>query len=1128
MRRKTLSLCVLFFICFSLLAFSQSKEKIDLSLTNVTLKEFFSTVEKKLGYSFMYSNVDIDDSKRISVDVKNATINSLLDKVFKDQPLSYEISTNKIVLTKTDKTNLQQPTQSKKIKGVILDETGEPIIGVSVVIKGTTRGTTTDLDGKFDLDASTNEILLISYVGFEKQEIKINDKTLFDIKLKEDSKILDEVVVIGYGTLRKSDLTGALASVDTKDIATKATSNPAEALQGVVAGVNVQKNSGLAGAGASVKIRGVNTFGSNEPLYVIDGFPGSINSVNPNDIESMEILKDAAAAAIYGSVAANGVIIVTTKNGKSGKTQVDINSYASVTKTAKRLKMLDAEGYLAVHKRMYEEYNRYDPNPVKLPAYLSNPGSHNTDWQDEVFRTGFSTTQSVAIRGGQTDTKYALSANLTEEKGIVVSNSMTQQNGRMKISTKKNIFTIDGNMAFTGTKRKTPNFSLKEVYMISPLVPVHDENEKYGFGLTNWGDLPNNMNVMANDHYISSWVKKQSIAANASVGVDIMKGLMYKISYSYRGDNTQSYYHRPDFISDSKNPYEYPYYEETRSYWEEQVFDNLLNYSKKIDKHSINAMLGTSMTLQSYNWNKIGVEGKQTVYSIKNGAIATDIRPGGFHDPNFMTIDAGIGGTFDASGSKYKYNRMSYFGRLNYSYDDRYLFQFTFRRDGSSKFGKDSRFGNFPSIALGWRINQEAFFPENTSISNLKLRASWGKLGNEVALGYYDHQALISTYNNLYMGYVQGDGNNPWAGSIARVLENRKLQWETTVSKNIGLDYGFLNNTITGTINYFNNTTEKLLITKKMAPSAGLLDPILNVGKLRNSGFEFEINYSKNTGDFKYNVGLNVSLLKNKVVELADDDQILLGNGLKFDTEHYPNQTRVGRAIGSFFLYKTDGIFQSEAEVNAHKNKDGELLLKDAKPGDIRFVDTNGDGVIDDNDKEYAGTGIPKAEINLNLSASFKGFDFSALIGSGWGHKLYNGNRYFYEGMNSGSNFLTSTLDAWTPENRNTSVPRAVYQDPNGNTRESDRFLESGDFIRLRQVQIGYTLPKSLLSKIKSENLRIYISGENLLTWTKYKGIDPEFAPTGVNGVSPVLNTGVDRYIFPFTRSYVLGLQFTF
>ncbi len=1122
MRRHVCSLCVLFVVCFGLQVSAQVKNKIDLSMKNVTLKEFFTTVEKKYGYSFMYSNLDVDDSKRISVNEKAASINTLLDKAFSNLPISHEISSSKVILKKPVKAVSHASAQLRRIKGIVKDEKGEALIGVSVLIKGTTRGTLTDMNGGFELDAATGETLVVTYVGYESQELKVQDRPLINVVLKEDNKVLDEVVVIGYGTLRKSDLTGSLSSVDTKEIASRATSNPAEAIQGVVAGVNVQKSSGIAGSAPSVKIRGVSTFGSNEPLYIIDGFPGSISSVNPNDIESMEVLKDAAAAAIYGSVAANGVIIVTTRRGKAGKVQVDINSYASSTQTAKRLDMLDAQGYLAVHKRMYDEYNKYESKKVNLPGYLSNPGTHNTDWQDEVFRTGFSTTQSVAVSAGQNDTRMSLSANITDEKGVVISNSLKQQNARIKVSTKKNIFSIDGNMSFTGSKTMSPNFSLKEVYMLSPLVPVYDPEQQGGFGLTNWGGIPNNVNVVADEHFKSSWTKRQNVTGNASVGVDIIKGLTFKSSYSYRGNNYQYYYHRPAFASDVKNPYEYPYYSENRSYWEEQVIDNLLNYTNKFDKHSVNALAGTSLTLQSSNWNSVGVEGKKTVYSVKNGVLVTNELPEGFLDPYFMTIDAGNGGTFSADGSRYKYNRMSYFGRLNYSYDDRYLVQFTIRRDGSSKFGEDSRYGNFPSVALGWRINDEPFFPENTGVSNLKLRASWGRLGNEVALGYYDHQALITTYNDLYMGYVQGSGSNPWPGSIAMGLENRILRWETTTSKNLGLDYGFLNNALSGTVNYYHNTTKDLLITKKLALSSGLVDPILNVGKIRNSGLEVELNYTKNAGDFRYNVGMNLSTLNNKILSLANEDQVLMGVGLKYGTEHFPNQTRVGYPIGAFFLYKTDGIFQNEQEVAAHKNKDGDLLQESARPGDLRFVDTNGDGVIDDTDKEYCGTGMPKVEANLKLGASYKGFDFSALIGSGWGHKLYNGNRYFYEGMNSGSNFLASTLDAWTPENRNSKIPRAVLQDPNGNTRESDRFLEKGDFVRLRQIQLGYTLPKSALARIQSEQLRIYISGENLLTWTKYEGIDPEFAPSGV------LSTGVDRLIFPFTRSYVVGLQFSF
>jgi outer membrane receptor protein involved in Fe transport len=373
----------------------------------------------------------------------------------------------------------------------------------------------------------------------------------------------------------------------------------------------------------------------------------------------------------------------------------------------------------------------------------------------------------------------------------------------------------------------------------------------------------------------------------------------------------------------------------------------------------------------------------------------------------------------------------------------------------------------------------------------------------------------------MYQGYVRGDGGNAWPGSIARGLENRDLKWETTDTKNIGLDFALWNSRLTGSFNYYYNETRDLLITKELAPSTGLASPVLNVGKIRNTGVELELNWNHAVGDFQYTVGFNLSTVSNKVKELSDDGQVLYGTGLKYGTEHFPTQTRVGKPIGAFYLYQADGLFQSTEEVESYVNSDGELLQPNAQPGDVRFKDVNGDGTIDEDDKVYSGTGIPKVEANLNFSAAYKGFDFSFVLGSGFGNKLYNGNRYFYEGMNSGSNFLKSTLNAWTPSNTNTDVPRAVYQDPNNNTRESTRFLEDGDFLRMRQMQLGYTLPAKISRKIYMDKLRFYISGENLFTITGYDGVDPEFS-------RGVLNTGVDNLIYPFTRSFTVGAQITF
>lgn len=599
--------------------------------------------------------------------------------------------------------------------------------------------------------------------------------------------------------------------------------------------------------------------------------------------------------------------------------------------------------------------------------------------------------------------------------------------------------------------------------------------------------------------------------------------LNFKTSYAYRGKHYRYTLHYPDYISNAQQTHLYPYNSESTYYWEEQTIDNILNFNKEFGKHSLNAMIGSSITSTKNTSNGVAVEGFATRYTVdKNGNLVSTNEPSGFLDPSFDTIDAGKGGTYTGEGTKYEYNRASFFGRINYNFDNRYLIQATMRYDGSSKFGKNNRWGCFPSIALGWRISEEKFFPKNTFINNLKFRVSWGRLGNENALGYYDFQALISSYNTYYGGYVQGSGSNPWAGAVAWNMERNDLKWETTDTKNIGFDYAMFNNRLTGSINYYINQTEDLLITKKLSPSAGYQNPILNVGKIRNRGFELELNWNDRIKDFEYGIGFNLSTTHNEVISLADKGQALYCTGLVYGTDYTPAYATEGKPISAFYLYRTDGIFQSDAEAAAYVNANGERLQPNAKAGDIRFKDINGDGVLDENDREYCGTGIPKVEANLNLTAGYKGFDLSLLFGSAWGHKLFNGNRYFYESMQTPGQMLTSVLDAWTPTNTDTDMPRAVLNDPNRNARESDRFLENGNFVRLRQAQLGYTLPTNILKKAYIEKLRFYISGENLFTITKYSGTDPEFSRS-----SP-LDTGIDSYIFPFTRSFTVGAQLTF
>ncbi|NCB96595.1 MAG: SusC/RagA family TonB-linked outer membrane protein, partial [Negativicutes bacterium] len=618
-----------------------------------------------------------------------------------------------------------------------------------------------------------------------------------------------------------------------------------------------------------------------------------------------------------------------------------------------------------------------------------------------------------------------------------------------------------------------------------------------------------NHNVMADYDNIKVKNKDYIMSANVGLGIKLAPWLNFKSTYGYRGSFNKNSYHTPSYTPSIQDKVLYPENSETNVYWQEQIQENVLTFNKEFGRHDVTVMLGNSINATRSDWHTVAVNGST----------------GGFLDPDSETIDAGIGGSFSGEGSNYEYNRASFFGRVNYSFDHKYLLQVTARRDGSSKFGSDRRWGFFPSVAIGWAISEEGFFPKDGLLNSLKFRASWGRLGNESALGYYDFQTLVTTVNKKSQGYVQGDSKTPWPGSISTGMANNDLQWETTDSKNIGFDYGLLNNRLTGSVNYYNSTTSDLLITKVLAPSAGLDDPTLNVGKIRNSGFEIDLKWNETKGEITYGIGMNLSTTKNRVLELANQNQVLYGTGLKYGDAHFPTQTRVGEPIGAYYLYQMDGIFQSDAEVQNHfATVDGQkvLIQPDAAAGDIRFKDMNGDGQLTEDDMVYSGSGIPTLEANLLLNLGWKGFDFSATIGSAWGSEIYNGTNYFYEAMSAGSNFLSSTLNAWTESNHSNTMPRAILSDPNGNTRESTRYLEKGDFVKIRQIQLGYTLPKALTQKMQLERLRVYASVNNLCTFTGYSGIDPEFSRKSV------LDTGVDNYIFPFTRSYLFGVQLSF
>lgn len=1004
--------------------------------------------------------------------------------------------------------------QQSNVTGTVYDETGNPVSGATVHIKNSSVATISDAAGHFSINASPDAILVITFVGFADKEEPLNGKNSVTVHLSRGNNYLDDVVVVAYGTQKKSDITGAVSSVKGDDIEKIATNNPVNALQGKVAGLNVTSPGGNPGQMSDVRLRGIGTFGGHQPLYIIDGTPGDPYYLTNDDIASIEVLKDGAAAAIYGSNSANGVIIINTKKGKKGEPQINFSAYYSLINPTNSYDLLDAEGYKKVHRMMYE-----NAGATPLPDYITTSTGVNTDWQDLVNQQGNGQNYSLGISGGGEYVTYNLSADLNDEKGTLIGSDFGKKSIRSVNALNKGILSVENIFLYSDIKSTPFQFDLRDAYFQSPLLPVFDPSEPYGYALTVNG-LPKFQNPVGYQHFVEGYTKTQYFSDNLKIKLQLFKGLTYTANLSYISANSFDYAHHPPFRANANDPaVSYPYVYNSRSNYKEQLMEHLLNYKIKINKHNIDLLAGYSALQKTNEYLSVTADGKTVVRSVVNGSIVETEVAGGFPDPDFNTINAGLGGTFSAAGTNNKYVRLSTFGRINYDYDGKYLLQVTVRRDGSSVFGANSRFGVFPSVALGWNINKEKFMKNVDWINVLKIRASYGELGNEGALGYYDHQALIVTANDWSGGYVQGSGASTWPGSASYTLQNRDLKWETSKSTNIGIDFGVLNNRLTGSVNYFDNITDGLLITKEVPPSAGVDDPILNVGKISNKGLELEFTYNISNKDWNLSFTGSATYLKNRVVQLADAGQTLYGTGLKFGTDHIPTQTMVGKEIGAYYLYEAMGIFQSDAEAEAYTNKDGDMLQPDAKAGDIKFRDANGDGVIDESDKTYQGTGFPKIEYGLNIAANYKSFDLTIFIQGVGGNKIYNGNRFEMEGMDAGRNFLSTTLNAWTSQNTNTSMPRAVLGDPNGNNRESTRFLESGAYLRMKMVQVGYTFPYDVLKKIYVKKLRIYVGAQNMFNITKYSGLDPEV------GNFNVLNTGVDRMMYPQNKKWIAGLQ---
>ncbi len=999
--------------------------------------------------------------------------------------------------------------EKRTVSGTVIDETGFGTPGVNVVIKGTTIGTVTDLDGKFSLEVMNNNILEFRFIGYESQEVTVTAATAtYNVQLQLDNEQLDEVVVVGYGVQKKSDLSSAVSTIKADDANKIAAASPAQMIQGRSSGVTVI-NGGSPGSAPYIKIRGMSSFGDVQPLYVIDGIPGGdLSMINPDDIASFEILKDGAAAAIYGSLAANGVILVSTKSGKKNEeAKIDFSMYTGVQSASNTLPMANASEWYSIMEQAYNNsVNDGSLTAAQKPAYLTDPSFNlsnyaDTDWQDETLQTGIIQNYSLGIRGGGESSSYNFSTNYFNQEGIVINTGTERYNFRYKSTFEKGNLKVMPNVMYTHTVTDNNRMSMWNMPKALPLVSVYDDTKESGYGYLNEYGIRSSANPVGQSVLRDSQTTKDQLQANLGLNYQITGNLFAAANMSYIKNfyKTRSSY--PAYVLASDTRAQEPYLSEQRAEQSDLNYDMTINYMKSIEKHNFTLMAG--IVGYQYKYQKIETE-------ASGGAMFPDF--GGL-EPSF---DGMASGQFIGKGGFKEITRFSYMARLNYSYDDRFLIQGTVRTDGSSKFGKDNRWGIFPSVSAAWKIHNEAFFEDYTDIfSELKLRASYGILGRETTLEAYSRQAL-----------VKGDRwyvfNNKATGGIGSFeLANSQLAWEESKTLNIGLDFALFKHKVYGTVNYYQNDSESLLLKEPNTPaSSGVNAPIVNLGTISNKGFELELGYRGSVGDLKYDFKGNFTTIKNEVVSLGGKEGMLPGDEIAWSGSY--TSSSVGKAASYFNMFKTNGIFHSQEQINNYTDSKGNRIQPNAAPGDVIYVDVNGDGVIDSNDVTEVGSPLPNLEYGLNIGLTYKAFDLSMFFQGVAGNEILNVSRYELEAANSGYNISNKLSNAWTPTNTNTDVPRNIIVDNNNNYRMSDRYLEKGSYFRLKNIQLGYTLPQILLNRLKVEKLRIYVNADNLFTITDYTGYDPEVIP--INALTQ--GVAYDRY--PMYKTFTAGLQLTF
>ncbi len=975
------------------------------------------------------------------------------------------------------------------VSGIVTDEANDPIVGASVICKGTSVGTATDIDGRFTLDVpESGATIQVSYVGMLPLELPVRPE--MKIVMKENTNDLDEVVVIGYGTVKKKDVLGSITTVKDKDLQDRTSGNILESMRGLTSGVKIT-NSGQAGSSPSMVIRGLGSLTNNTPLFIIDGaYAGNELGVNVEDIESIQVLKDASSAAIYGSRAANGVVIIKTKSGRSGGLKVKFDTQIQLN-WLPRYDLMDAETY-----KLYDD-RAYDEAILAGVAGVTNRQDHykaNTDWQDEMLRTGLLQNYNVALSGGNDNLNFYTSFNYLNDKGAMKYTGFEKYGFRVNTAGKKGIFSYGENLYYTYSKTKVLN-GIGNVWSnfisMPPTIPVRDPEHGSGFG---YGDSNHansyGLNPVAMQELENRVNKQEYLFGNIYGQVEYPEWARAKVNVAYKTYNgtTDKLRKTGSWTMGQGDDAAYISWNESR--YHDILIEQTYEFFHKFGGHDINVLAG--MSYNHFTSNDKGI-------SRQNPAMSGD---------HYLTeIDAATG-TVTGSGSYGEYSLISYFGRINYSYGDRYLVQLTGRRDGTSKLPNQRRWGNFFSGSLGWRISQEKFFDVDW-VDDLKIRANYGSLGNS-NIGNWDYVATLNSGPRA----VFGTGETVAIGTTQSRLVNTDLVWEKKTTLNVGLDFTTLNSRLRFTADYFQSKSKDLLVYLPILMSTGNEGgaPAVNAGSLSNRGVEFELSWNDRAGDFSYSASLNLSHVKNRVDDLGYGQTAYLTSTSK---------SEIGQSLGMWYMYKMLGIFQSQEEINSYKNADGKVIQPNALPGDIKYDDYNGDGQISSEDRQIVGNPWPKLEMGFNFSASWRGIDFALNSYGRFGQEVYNGAAYAAGDFQNNQNNFNGIVP-WTQEHPVNDRPRIVYGDSRNTRGDQDRWLEDGSFFRISDITLGYSLPTRAIRKIGLEKVRFAVTGKNLVTFTKYSGLDPEFADGGIWTI------GYDGCSFPNPRAVQFAVSLTF